>query len=161
MCNYSSHGECHIESGTKLFYNEKGTSQLRRHIRCHSTPACDGMVHRSSQDEKRSIAKAAEAASTFDTLALSFCYQKKVFAAIAYALIHIRQLLPANVRIDVKDLVPSVNKVLQRSLIMASKVRVEMQNERMKEIIRYGGGISCTGVKVEETWCKYYELFQL
>lgn len=71
-------------------------------------------------------------------------------------MIQLGQQLPSSVAVEVTDALPSVNKVCDTLTKMVVSLRSEMRNKTVQDIINFGGGISCDGVKVEQTARKYY-----
>lgn len=157
VCNYVLSGHCSVEEGTKRFCTTQGTSQLLRHISKHKEKCEEPTLHVLSKDEKKIINEAAAKAATMDTMPLSFCYHKPGFLILARALIEIGQRHPVSASLDVKDALPCANTVRNTISSMASLLRHKIREELMPLMIKAGGGISCDGVKVEETGKKYYD----
>lgn len=149
---------CSVSTGVRKFSPKTGTTSLLNHVKIHQENRAISSDVQLSLTEKRRVIDSAVDAVVHGLLPLSFAYKKPGIVSLARVLIEIGQSLPANAVVDVVDLLPSNQAVLDGVTRSATKLRRELSNTSLPRICKIGGGITCDGLKQPITGRKYYDL---
>lgn len=157
VCNHCFTHECSIDSGTKRYQPNVSSSSFHRHLETHTSVLNEQVnVINVPRHVKEQVIIAASKACALDNLPLSFAYQRKGMETFASTLIEIGQRYSTSSEINIKSLLPSHHAVHDGVLKLAEQYRNDFKSD-LKQIVEFGGGVSCDGVKIEQTSKKYYD----
>lgn len=156
LCSLVLDGNCSVAEGVKRYNPKSGSSGFHRHVEMHQFHDADDVPLVVPADMKADLVRAAARSVVLDNMPLNFAYHRSGFMGLARTLVNIGQSYAAATSINLKTLLPSGTAVREGVLNLASEYRAIFK-EKLPEVLRVGGGISCDGVKVELTGKKYYD----